>query len=279
MDIYETKRKSIAVAVEAINGESYERVTKTCFAGLDLILGRGFKEGQLILIGGRPAMGKTSFAISMMKQIAVKQSRPLVFFSLDKAGHQIMERAIRLESGVDANIKEVDIGKDRRDVILAAERLDEAPIILDDQPYAGFSYIREKCNSIIKEGIKPGLIIVDYLQLMKEYSKDGTEEVLQKMRDMAIDLKCPVMVLSQLDRRTDVRDNHRPVLNDLSVADDIEKYADVVIFIYREAYYAHDTVDEEKAEIIIALNKGIDPLIGTVTVDFREGFFRNCYDM
>lgn len=281
MDIFEIKRRSIASAVEAINGDPYERVTKTYFAGMDTILGRGFKEGQLILAGGRPSMGKTAFAIGLVKEIAVEHKQPVVYFSLEGSAEHIMERIIMLESGINRMGKEEISYSEKQDVVKAAERLDEAPVILVDHPYAGFDYIMDKCLNEFRERVNPRLIIIDYLQLMDTYSKETPEDILRDLKFLAKEMHCPILLLSQLDRDvdSDSREDHRPTLKDISGVVDVEELVDVVIFLYRDSYYNPHPEDKEKAEIIIAKNTRKENKIGTITVKFRNGFFRDCYEM
>lgn len=281
MDIYEIKRRSIDSAVELINGEAYERVTKTYFAGMDTILGRGFKEGQLILVGGRPAMGKTAFAISLVKEIAVEHKQPVVYFSLEGSGKQLMERMIKLESGINLQGDDELMYSEKLDVVKAAERLDDAPIILDDQPHAGFEYIMDRCLNEFKESVKPGLVIIDYFQLMDTYSEETPEDVLKDLKFLAKEMHCPIMLLSQLDRDVDShsREDHRPTLKDISGVKDVENLIDVVIFIYRDSYYEPRLEDKERAEIIIAKNTMKENKIGTMTVKFRDGFFKNMHSV
>ncbi|MBQ3794782.1 MAG: DnaB-like helicase C-terminal domain-containing protein [Butyrivibrio sp.] len=278
MNIYETKKRSIDAAFEAITGKQYKRVTETHFAGLDVILRRGFRKGQLIIVGGRPSMGKTAFAIGLVKQIAVEHGQPVVYFSLEGSAQRLMERILVLESGVNIENGESLLMQEELDVIKAAERLDAAPLVIDDQPYAGFEYIRDRCKNEFTDNVTPGLIIIDYLQLMDAYSDEGVTDLLKKLKGLAEELQCPIMVLSQLDRNVDAREDHRPTLKDIRGVDDAESLADVIMFLYRDAYYDPHPEDKDKAEIIIAKNIKEINEIGTITVKFRDGHFRNCYN-
>ncbi len=278
MDIYEAKRKGIASAVEDIIGEAYQRATKTHFEGIDEILG-GFKEGQLIIVGGRPAMGKTAFAINLVKGIAVSHKQPVVYFSLEGSAKQIMKRMIKLESNVRISDDEQILYSEKQDVVRAADRLSEAPLILDDHPYASPKYIFDRCLNDYRDSARPRLIIIDYLQLMDTYSSETPEKILEGLKYLAKEMHCPIVLLSQLDRDVDLqeRKDHRPTLKDISGVGNIETLVDVVLFIYRDAYYNPRPVYKEEAEIIVAKNTRSENKVGTVTVKFRDGFFRDCH--
>jgi len=212
------------------------------FAGVDEILG-GFQRSDLIIIAGRPSMGKTSLALSIARNAAVEQGACVAMFSLEMAGEPLVLRMLASESGV--NLRQVRLGlhmeADEKRIMDATGILSEAPIYIDDSPHLRVVEMRSKAHRLYHErGLN--LIIVDHLGLMQ--GEGRTENRVQEisyisrsLKALARDLNVPVIAVSQLSRAAEFRAAHRPQLSDLRDSGSIEQDADVVIFIYRDEYY------------------------------------------
>jgi replicative DNA helicase len=212
------------------------------FTGLDEFLG-GFQRSDLIIIAGRPSMGKTSLALNIARNAAVDQGACVALFSVEMAQEPLVLRLLSSESGV--NLKQVRLGlhseKDERGIMNATGILSEAPIYIDDSPQLRVVEMRSKARRLHYEhGIN--LIIVDYLQLMQG---DGRGEnrvqeisfISRSLKGIARDLDVPVIAVSQLSRAVEWRASHVPQLSDLRESGSIEQDADVVIFVNREENY------------------------------------------
>jgi len=212
------------------------------FTGLDEFLG-GFQRSDLIIVAGRPSMGKTSLALSIARNAAVEQGACVALFSLEMAREPLVLRMLASESGV--NSRRLRLGlhteEEEKRVMDATGRLSEAPIYIDDSPQLRVVEMRSKARRLHYErGIN--LIIVDYLQLMQG---DGRGEsrvqeigfISRSLKAIARELNVPVLAVSQLSRAVEWRASHTPQLSDLRESGSIEQDADVVLFIYRDEYY------------------------------------------
>jgi len=217
----------------------------------------GFQDSDLIIIAGRPSMGKTSFALNIARNAAVEKNIPVAIFSLEMSKEQIALRMLCSEGKIDAHklrggfLSESDWPKLTR----AAGILSEAPIFIDDSAGINVLEMRAKARRLKKDQ-KLGLIIVDYLQLMRE--KGGAESreqeisaISRSLKALAKELNIPVIALSQLNRRVEERQNKRPQLADLRESGAIEQDADVILFIYRDEIYNENSSDKGIAEVII----------------------------
>ena len=247
------------------------------FADLDRLTS-GFQESDLIIIAGRPSMGKTSFALNIAQYAAIEKNIPVAVFSLEMSKEQIAIRMLCSEARIDAHklragfLSESDWPKLTR----AAGTLSEAPIFIDDTANINVLEMRAKARRLRKDQ-KLGLIIVDYLQLMRE--KSGTESreqeisaISRSLKALAKELNIPVIALSQLNRRVEDRQNRRPQLSDLRESGAIEQDADVIIFIYRDEVYREDSPEKGIAEIIIGKQR--NGPIGTRKLAFIDKFTR-----
>ena len=215
----------------------------TGFTKVDEFLG-GFQPSDLIIIAGRPSMGKTSFALSITRNIAVEQKACVALFSMEMAREPLVLRLLSSESGIDS--RRVRLGlhlnEDEEERIMEATgRLSEAPIYIDDSPQLRVVEMRSKARRLHYErGIN--LIITDYLQLMQG---DGRGEnrvqeisyISRSLKALARELNVPVLAVSQLSRAVEWRASHRPQLHDLRESGSLEQDADLVMFIYRDDYY------------------------------------------
>jgi replicative DNA helicase len=235
--------------------------TPSGYIDLDDILG-GMQPSALIVVGARPAMGKTSFALGMAAHAAIESDLPVVVFSLEMSQLELSQRLLCSESRVDS--KNVRDGKlteaDWKKISHGVGRLAEAPIFIDDNPNVTVMEIRAKTRRLKSRLGKLGLIVVDYLQLMTgRSSADNRQvevaEISRGLKILARELETPVVALSQLSRNLEARQDKRPMLADLRESGAIEQDADVVLFIYRDEIYHPDTSDLGTAEIIIAKHR------------------------
>lgn len=217
----------------------------------------GFQKGNLILIAARPAMGKTSFVLSLAKDIVVRQKKAVAMFSLEMSKTELVNRMLSMDSRVDSQkFKTGQLNDaDWECLIESGGNLASAQLYIDDQSTT-VSEIRTKCRKLkLEKDIQ--LIIIDYLQLMNGNSREGRQnevsEISRALKLLAKELDIPVIALSQLSRQVESRPDHRPMLSDLRESGAIEQDADMVIFIYRdEVYHPENTDNKNLAEIIIA---------------------------
>lgn len=253
----------------------------TGFHDLDAILG-GLQQSNLVIIGARPSMGKTSLALGISQHIAAIERLPVLLFSLEMSSREIMFRLIGAESHIDASRLRAGYGTvsdwDRVDDTIT--RLGDPPFFINDNPTATVLDIRAQARRLqARSGL--GLVVVDYLQLMSSPSGRKSDnrvvEVSQISRGLKIlarELNVPVVALSQLSRGLESRDNKRPMLSDLRESGSIEQDADVVMFLYRNDVYRPELPDNI-AELIIAKHR--NGPTGTIKLSFiaREASFRN----
>ena len=238
----------------------------------------GFHSGELIIVAGRPGMGKTALALSMGRNAAVLDKVGVGMFSLEMANHQLAQRLLCAEGRVDSHL--VRTGKlpknQWKNLSLAVGSLAEAEIYLDDTPAITVLELRAKARRLKAEK-NLGLIIVDYLQLMQgprniESRQQEISNISRSLKALAKELNVPVIALSQLSRAVEQRSDHRPQLSDLRESGAIEQDADVVIFLYRSWVYSREEEDKGKAQAIIAKQR--NGPIGTVDLSFIDRFAR-----
>ena len=228
----------------------------------------GFQPSDLILIAARPSMGKTAFVLNIAQHMAFKCNQTVAVFSLEMSKEQLVNRLFSLESKVDSQSlrtgshSDEDWGK----LIEGAGVIGRSNLIIDDTPGISIGELRSKCRKYKLEH-NLGIIIIDYLQLMTGSKKTDSRQqeisdISRSLKEVARELNVPVVALSQLSRAVEQRPDHRPMLSDLRESGAIEQDADVVMFIYRDDYYNHDTDKKGIAEIIIAKQR--NGPIGTV---------------
>jgi len=240
------------------------------YAGLDEFLG-GFQRSDLIIVGGRPSMGKTSLALSLARNAAVEQGACVALFSLEMAREPLVLRLLASEAEVDS--RQVRLGhhteEQEQRIMDAIGRLSEASIYIDDTPQLRVVEMRSKTRRLFYErGVD--LIIVDYLQLMQGDRRSDNRvqevsEISRALKGLAREMNAPVLAVSQLSRAPEGRASHEPQLSDLRESGSIEQDADVVIFVYRDEYYYTSKDDWERehpgesypppADIIIAKHR------------------------
>jgi len=245
----------------------------TGFIDIDRMLG-GLQPSDLLIIAGRPGMGKTGFILSALKNAALTHKKHVAIFSLEMSNEQLVQRIIAQETGIDST--RLRSGKLSPDEWLlftqAIEVLTDTHIFLDDTPALTPLQLRTKCRRLHLE-YKLDLIVVDYLQLMggDNRSNNRVQEVSDISRNMKIlarELNVPVLAAAQLSRAVEQRSDKRPVLSDLRESGSLEQDADVVMFIYRPEVYEEDSQFKNLAEIIIAKHR--NGPTGDVQLVFRK---------
>lgn len=236
----------------------------TGFYDLDYMLS-GFQGGDLIILAARPAMGKTALALNFCRNVAVAANKPVLMYSLEMGKEQLVQRMLCAEAGIDSSrlrtgyLSDQDWGK----LTHAIGVLSEAPIYMDDTASISVNEARSKARRIKAEHGELGLIMVDYLQLMSggassKASDNRTTEmgaISRGLKQLARELRTPVIALSQLSRGVESRTDKRPMLSDLRESGSIEQDADIVMFIYRDEYYNPESDKKNTAELIIAKHR------------------------
>jgi replicative DNA helicase len=235
--------------------------TPTGFVDLDRITA-GLQPSNLIVVGARPAMGKTSFALGIAAHAAMVERRPVLLFSLEMSKLEISKRLLCAEAKVDAtNIRNGRLKDDDwTKLAQAMGRLGDAQLWIDDDPNITVMDIRAKARRLKSKVGDLGLVLIDYLQLMTgrgsaENRQVEVSEISRGLKILARELECPVIALSQLSRGLEQRTDKRPMLADLRESGAIEQDADVVMFLYRDDVYNPDSADMGQAEVLIAKHR------------------------
>jgi replicative DNA helicase len=265
---------------ELYNRDNPSEVTgmETGFADLDKMTA-GLQAGDLVIVAGRPSMGKSALAVNIGEHIALQMKLPVLIFSMEMGSHQLAMRMIASVGRLNSqNLRTGRLQADDWNKLSAAlGRLNEAPILIDETPALTAMEVRSRARRVAKQYGNLGLIVVDYLQLMQAQGQGenrATEisEISRGLKALAKELKVPVMALSQLNRSLEQRPNKRPVMSDLRESGAIEQDADVILFIYRDEVYDVDSKDKGIAEIIIGKQR--NGPIGTVRLTFLGEFTR-----
>ncbi len=228
----------------------------------------GLQPSDLILIAARPSMGKTAFVLNIAQHIAFRQNKTVAIFSLEMSKEQLVNRMFSLESNVDAQVLRTGQLNDEEwaKLIESAGVIGKSNLFIDDTPGISIADLRTKCRKLKMEH-NLSIIMIDYLQLMSgsgrsESRQQEISDISRSLKGLARELSVPVIALSQLSRAVEQRPDHRPMMSDLRESGAIEQDADVVMFIYRDDYYNHDTDKKGISEIIIAKQR--NGPIGTV---------------
>lgn len=230
------------------------------FEALDRYLS-GLHSSDLIICAARPGMGKTAFCLNIAQRAAMKSDVPVAIFSLEMSKDQLTQRLLASEALVDQSKLRSGYldSEDWQRVTLAAGKLAEAPIYIDDTPGVTVMEVRAKSRKLkVEKGL--GLLIVDYLQLMQSHRRTENRqqeisEISRSLKSLARELDVPVLALSQLSRAVEQTHDKRPALSHLRESGSLEQDADVVLFIHRPDYYDQDTEEQGIAEIIIAKHR------------------------
>lgn len=272
-------RPLLAQVVERIDelyhreGDSDVTGVPTGFADLDRMTS-GFQPGDLIIVAGRPSMGKTSFAMNVGEHVAIEQGLPVAVFSMEMGAVQLAMRMLGSVGMLDQH--RMRTGKLNQEdwprLTHAVQKVEEAQIYIDETPALTAMEVRARARRLARQCGQLGMIIIDYLQLMSsshsgENRATEISEISRSLKGLAKELNCPVVALSQLNRSLEQRPNKRPVMSDLRESGAIEQDADVIIFIYRDEVYNPDSPDKGTAEIIIGKQR--NGPIGTVRLTFQ----------
>ena len=241
------------------------------------VMTSGLQPSDLIIVAGRPSMGKSSLAVNIAQWVAIKENTAVAFFSLEASKEQLVQRMLWSEARVNAHqLRTGFLGeKAFGELAIAAGRLEKAAIFIDDTPSISALELRAKARRLkAKEDI--GLIVVDYLQLMQwtgraDNRQQEISEISRGLKSLARELRIPVMALSQLSRAVEARTDHRPLLSDLRESGAIEQDADVVVLLLREGYY-DPKKDSGETELIIAKQR--NGPVGTIKLMFMKEYTR-----
>lgn len=242
---------------------------------------QGFQRSDLIIVAGRPSMGKTSFVMNIARNIAAFHKLPVAIYSLEMSKEQLVQRLlaseVRIESG---RLRAGRVSQQEWEPLgHAISSLSQVPIFIDDTPNISVTEIRSKARRLqAEQGGALGLILLDYLQLMDGGSDNRVQElskITRSLKALARELSVPVIALSQLSRGVESRTNKRPMMSDLRESGAIEQDADLIMMLYRDEYYNPDTPDRGIAEVIISKHR--NGPTGTVKLLFESQFtqFRN----
>ncbi len=251
----------------------------TGFADLDEKTA-GLQEGDLVIVAGRPSMGKTAFALNMAEHVAMKSGVPVAIFSMEMGATQLAMRLLGSIARVDQHLMRTGRLNDEEWSHLsnAMGKLHEAPIFIDETGALNALELRTRARRIHRQCGKLGLIVVDYLQLMSatgqgENRATESAEISRSLKALAKELSVPVVALSQLNRALETRNEKRPMMSDLRESGAIEQDADVILFIYRDEVYFPEKPDAKgRAEVIVAKQR--NGPIGTVNLTFLGQFTR-----
>jgi replicative DNA helicase len=247
----------------------------TGYKDLNKILG-GFQKSDFIIIGGRPAMGKTAFALNLATKISAKFNKPVAIFSLEMSKQQLDERLLGALACVDLQkIREGNLtDKEWEKLTQKFSILSNAPLYVNDEPYLTPQILKRRARRLKREkGIE--LIVIDYLQLMAgdrrtENKQQEVSEISRQLKLLARELDIPIIALSQLSRGLEARQDKRPIMSDIRESGAIEQDADLVMFLYRDEYYNENTQDKNIAEVIISKHR--KGATGTVKLFYKKEF-------
>lgn len=270
--------KAVNKLDELFNSDGSLTGLSTGFSDLDEMT-TGMHPGDLVIVAARPSMGKTTFAMNLVEDAVLNQDKPVVVFSLEMPSEQLITRSIaslgridmgRVKSG---KLKEDDFPKLTKAVNLLKDR----KLFIDDTAGLSPSEMRSRIRRLVREHGDVGMIMVDYLQLMKikgftEGRTNEISEISRTLKAIAKEFECPMVALSQLNRSLEQRPNKRPVNSDLRESGAIEQDADIIMFIYRDEVYNEDSKDKGIAEIIIGKQR--NGPIGTTRLAFLGQYSR-----
>jgi replicative DNA helicase len=240
----------------------------------------GLQNAELIIVAGRPSMGKTALALNIAQHASIEAGIPVAIFSLEMAKEQLAFRMLASEARVDSQrIRKGFLGEsDWPKLTTAAGRLSDAPIFIDDTPAISVLEMKAKSRRLKAEtGL--GLVILDYLQLMKGGGYSDTREqeiseISRSLKALSKELSVPVMALSQLNRKVEDRTNKRPQMADLRESGAIEQDADVIFFLYRDEVYNRSEDNPERGTAEVIIGKQRNGPVGTVKLTFQEKYTR-----
>jgi replicative DNA helicase len=236
----------------------------------------GFQRNDLIIVAARPSVGKTAFALNIAQNVATKTDENVAIFSLEMGADQLVMRMLCAEGNIDAqrlrtgSLTPEDWGK----LTMAMGSLSDSGIYIDDTPGIRVSEIRAKCRRL-KQEAGLGMVLIDYLQLIQgsgrsDNRQQEVSEISRTLKELARELKIPVIALSQLSRGVEQRQDKRPMMSDIRESGSIEQDADIVAFLYRDDYYDKESENKNIIEIIIAKQR--NGPVGTVSLAFVKEY-------
>ena len=239
----------------------------------------GLQNGDMIVVAGRPSMGKTTFAMNIVEAVALSTKKPIAVFSLEMPAEQLVMRMFSsLGRSEQTNLRKGKLdAHEMQRLVSATKQLNQTKIFIDDAGGLSPSEMRARARRLKRDHKDLGLIMVDYLQLMKvpglgDQRVAEVSEISRSLKLMARELEVPVIVLSQLNRSLEQRPNKRPIMSDLRESGAIEQDADLICFVYRDELYNPESPEKGIAEIIIGKQR--NGPIGTVKVAFQGKFSR-----
>ncbi|CAM4102135.1 replicative DNA helicase [Bordetella muralis] len=244
----------------------------TGFADLDKMTS-GLQPGDLVIVAGRPSMGKTSFSMNIGEHVAIEQGLPVAVFSMEMGAVQLAMRMLGSVGMLDQHRMRTGklVADDWPRVTHAVQLMQDAQVYIDETPALSAMEVRARARRLARQCGQLGLIIIDYMQLMAgsggENRATEISEISRSLKGLAKELGCPLIALSQLNRSLEQRPNKRPVMSDLRESGAIEQDADLILFIYRDEVYNPDSPDKGTAEIIIGKQR--NGPIGTVRLTFQ----------
>lgn len=239
----------------------------------------GWQSGELIILAARPSMGKTALALNFVESAVLTQTKPALVFSMEMPAGALVMRMLssvgRIDQGKIRNGKLAE--EDWPKLSAAVSKLKDKPLFIDDTPGLTPQEVRARVRRVTREYGNPGLIMVDYLQLMQtsgpsEGRTQEISEISRSLKAIAKEFECPVVALSQLNRGVEQRPNKRPMNSDLRESGAIEQDADVILFIYRDEYYNEDSPDKGVSELIVGKQRNGE--VGTCRAAFVGKFTR-----
>ena len=271
-ELIDEKKLTSAELFSAIFSELKQKALKPELPGLtsgffDLdSLTQGFQKSDLIILAGRPSMGKTAFVLNITENILKNYKLPVIFFSLEMSKEQLIYRLLSNETGISqTRLKIGNLYKeDWHQLKISIQNYSRLPFFIDDEANLTTQDIRSKIKKILFEQNKIGLVVIDYLQLLlssnlkSENRVQELSQITRSLKSIAKEFQIPIIALSQLSRNVETRINKRPVLSDLRESGSIEQDADLVLMLYRESYYNLSIKKDEKitpAELIIAKHR------------------------
>ena len=242
-------------------GEIVQGSVQTQFSSLNEKLMGGLHATDLVIVAGRPSMGKTSLAVNIAQYVAVEEKFPVAIFSLEMGKEQLATRMLSSQARIDqTKVRRATLKREDWNVLIDASNvISEAPLYIDDTPGISPMEIRAKLRRLAtKEEL--GLVVIDYMQLMSSSTRNNSREqeiseISRGLKAIAKEFNVPVMALSQLNRKVEGREDKRPMMSELRESGAIEQDADIIFFIYRDEFYHPNSSDKGCAELIIAKHR------------------------
>lgn len=277
-DIKTLLKETLAHIDELSKSDATLTGAETGYTDLDNMTS-GLQKGDLIIVAGRPSMGKTTFSMNLAEFIAINDKKPVAIFSMEMPAEQLILRMFASIGRVPLN--DIRTGKIREEdwprIGMAVKTFGETKLFIDDTAAMSPTEVRAKARRLAREHGQLGCIVLDYIQLMQSGNKSDNRaaeisEISRGLKALAKEMECPVIALSQLNRSLEQRPNKRPIMSDLRESGAIEQDADVIMFIYRDEVYNEDTPDKGIAEVIIGKQR--NGAIGKIRLTFTGKYTR-----